>query len=48
MGDSNQNNIGSLKDRLDYPSTLYGNIAIADTCDLIAYSLKQYWQKLWH
>lgn len=32
MGDSNQMDISSLKCRLNYPITLYGDISIADTC----------------
>jgi hypothetical protein len=47
MGDSNQGNIHSRIRRLDYPISLYGNIAIADTCELIALNLKLLWEKLW-
>lgn len=48
MGESKQGNIHSRIRRLDYPISLYGNIAIADTCELFAINLKILWEKIWN
>jgi len=43
MGDSKQAKIITYLDRLQYPITIRGNIAIADTCELISLNLKSNW-----
>lgn len=46
MGESKQYRISALKRRLQYPISLHSNIAISDTCEMIALNLKSYWLKL--